>query len=197
MPLAKCMVVTSSNPTVIQAKIKQPSGVRMISGLQLKKVLSREELTFMAIPHCLLDEGLIIRSNLSQGLSLQQRMLTGWLHLSYYQVRIAQKDESKTTYVFHEYLDQFVVVYLDDIVVFSSSLEEQQVHMWLIFDKLRILKKDCTINQVVEERYDLQMGVLTQEGHPIAYESRKLNNVERRYPVYEKEMLDVVHCLSA
>ena len=38
-------------------------------------------------------------------------------------------------------------------------------------------------------------GVLTQEGHPIAYESRKLNIVERRYTVFEKEMLVVVHCL--
>ena len=30
MPLAQCIVVTSSNLKVIQAKIKQPSGVRMI-----------------------------------------------------------------------------------------------------------------------------------------------------------------------
>ena len=38
--------------------------------------------------------------------------------------------------VFHKYLDQFVVVYLDDIVIFSSSLEEHQVHLWLVFNKL-------------------------------------------------------------
>ena len=28
--------------------------------------------------------------------------------------------------VFHEYLDQFVVVYLDDIVVYSPTLEEHK-----------------------------------------------------------------------
>lgn len=38
-------------------------------------------------------------------------------------------------------------------------------------------------------------GVLMQEGHPIAYESRKLNDVDRRYTVQEKEMTIVVHCL--
>ena len=38
-------------------------------------------------------------------------------------------------------------------------------------------------------------GVLMQEEHPIAYESRKLNDTERRYTVQEKEMTAVVHCL--
>ena len=38
-------------------------------------------------------------------------------------------------------------------------------------------------------------GVLMQEGHPVAYESRKLNETERRYPVHEKEMTAVIHCL--
>ncbi|KAL5733418.1 hypothetical protein ACOSQ2_033110 [Xanthoceras sorbifolium] len=34
-----------------------------------------------------------------------------------------------------------------------------------------------------------------QDGHPIAFESRKLNNTERRYTVQEKQMTAVVHCL--
>ncbi|KAJ8499601.1 hypothetical protein OPV22_010153 [Ensete ventricosum] len=38
-------------------------------------------------------------------------------------------------------------------------------------------------------------GVLMQEGHPVAYKSRKLNETERRYPVHEKEMTAAVHCL--
>lgn len=38
-------------------------------------------------------------------------------------------------------------------------------------------------------------GVLMQGGHPIAYESRKLNETERRYTVQEKEMTAVIHCL--
>ncbi|RVW79090.1 Retrovirus-related Pol polyprotein from transposon 17.6 [Vitis vinifera] len=38
-------------------------------------------------------------------------------------------------------------------------------------------------------------GVLMQERHPIAFESRKLNDMERRYTVQEKEMTAIVHCL--
>ncbi|KAH9670463.1 Endonuclease [Citrus sinensis] len=38
-------------------------------------------------------------------------------------------------------------------------------------------------------------GVLMQEGHPIAFESRKLNDTERRYTVQEKEMTAIIHCL--
>ena len=38
-------------------------------------------------------------------------------------------------------------------------------------------------------------GVLVQEGHLVAFESRKLNNAEQRYSTHEKEMTVVVHCL--
>lgn len=39
-------------------------------------------------------------------------------------------------------------------------------------------------------------GVLLQEGHPVAFESRKLNDAEQRYSTHEKEMVAVVHCLQ-
>ncbi|XP_078446358.1 uncharacterized protein LOC144715301 [Wolffia australiana] len=34
-----------------------------------------------------------------------------------------------------------------------------------------------------------------EDEHPVAYESRKLNDTERRYSVHEKEMTAMVHCL--
>ena len=38
-------------------------------------------------------------------------------------------------------------------------------------------------------------GVLMQDKHPIACESRKLNDTERRYTVQEKKMTAIIHCL--
>ena len=38
-------------------------------------------------------------------------------------------------------------------------------------------------------------GVLVQEGHPMAFESQKLDAAEQRYITHEKEMTAVMHCL--
>ena len=39
-------------------------------------------------------------------------------------------------------------------------------------------------------------GVLMQEGRPVAFESKKLSDVERRWPTHEKEMWAIIHCLK-
>ena len=39
--------------------------------------------------------------------------------------------------VFMEYLDKFVVVFIDDILVFSKSEEEHKEHLCLVLEKLR------------------------------------------------------------
>ena len=40
-------------------------------------------------------------------------------------------------------------------------------------------------------------GVLVQEKHHVAYESKKLKEVEQKCSTHEKEMIAVVHCLLA
>jgi hypothetical protein len=50
--------------------------------------------------------------------------------------------------------------------------------------------------EVVTDASDLGVGaLLLQEGHHVAYESRKLSSAELNYNVTEKEMLSVVHAL--
>ena len=39
--------------------------------------------------------------------------------------------------IFREYLDKFVVVYLDDILVYSKNLKEHEEHVKLVLQKLR------------------------------------------------------------
>jgi hypothetical protein len=39
--------------------------------------------------------------------------------------------------VFMEYLDKFVVVFIDDILIFSKTEEEREKHLRLVLEKLR------------------------------------------------------------
>ncbi|XP_039053116.1 uncharacterized protein LOC120195059 [Hibiscus syriacus] len=256
------------------------------------------------------------------------------LRSGYHQVRVAEGDEPKTTcvtrygafeflvmrfgltnapatfcilmnQVFHDYLDKFVVIYLDDIMIFSNSIEEHLEHLRLVLTRLRenrlfvkkekcafaqtqvqflghiiergrirmdkekvkaiqewptpqnvselrsflglanyyrrfvegysrrvklltdLLKKGCewvwskdcqeafddlkkvVISEPVLTFPDLEKpivvkrdasdyaigGVLLQDKHPVAFESRKLNETEARYTAPEKELLVVIHCL--
>ncbi len=39
-------------------------------------------------------------------------------------------------------------------------------------------------------------GVLVQDGRPVAFESKKLNETEQRWPTHEKEMWVVIHCFK-
>lgn len=39
--------------------------------------------------------------------------------------------------VFHDYLDQFIVVFIDDILIYSKSKKEHRVHLWKALERLR------------------------------------------------------------
>ena len=39
--------------------------------------------------------------------------------------------------VFHPYLDQFVIVFIDDILVYSKNVEEHAVHLQIVLQSLR------------------------------------------------------------
>ena len=39
--------------------------------------------------------------------------------------------------IFHEYLDDFVIIYIDDILVYSKTAEEHAEHLEKVFQKLQ------------------------------------------------------------
>ncbi|KAL1218595.1 RNA-directed DNA polymerase-like protein [Cardamine amara subsp. amara] len=49
--------------------------------------------------------------------------------------------------VFQEYLDEFVIIFIDDILVFSKSLEEHEVHLRVVLAKLREQKLFAKFNK--------------------------------------------------
>jgi hypothetical protein len=88
------------------------------------------------------------------------------LRSGYYQIQVAEGDEEKTTCrtrygpyeflvmffgftnapatfctfmndIFCEWLDDFVVVYINDIIMYSGSMEEHVEHLWKVFQKLK------------------------------------------------------------
>jgi hypothetical protein len=51
--------------------------------------------------------------------------------------------------------------------------------------------------EIHSDAFDFAIGrVLVQEGKPVAFESKKLSEMERRWPTHKKEMWAVIHCLK-
>jgi hypothetical protein len=103
----------------------------------------------------------------------------GARHSGYYQIQIAERDEEKTAChtrygsyeflviplgltnapatfcilmndIFREWLDDFVVVYIDDILVYSNSREEHVEHLRKVFQKVER-------KQIVRQVWEMQI----------------------------------------
>jgi hypothetical protein len=59
--------------------------------------------------------------------------------------------------------------------------------------KLPDFDKDFEIHS---DAFDFVIGGVMQEGRPMAFESKKLSETERRWPTHEKEMWAIIHCLK-
>ena len=66
------------------------------------------------------------------------------------------------TIIFRDFIGKFVHVYLDDIFVFSDSIEDHEKHLGLVFDKLH--KAQLYLEESKLDLYSKQMDCL---GHII------------------------------
>ncbi len=122
------------------------------------------------------------------------------LRLGYYQIRITKGDEEKTAChtrygsyeflvmpfrltnapatfctlmndIFREWLDDFVVVYIDDILIYSGSLEEHEEHLRKMFQRLKENKLYAKF-----EKCEFRVTEVDFLGHRITQEGLKMDD---------------------
>ncbi|GJY34899.1 zf-CCHC domain-containing protein, partial [Tanacetum coccineum] len=76
------------------------------------------------------------------------------LRSSYHQLRVREEDIPKTAFRTRPYLDKFVIVFIDDILIYSKSKEEHEVHLKLI---LELLEKEKLFRKFLKCEFWLQV----------------------------------------
>ncbi|GJR79527.1 putative nucleotidyltransferase, ribonuclease H [Tanacetum coccineum] len=106
--------------------------------------------------------------------------------------------------VFHDYLDKFVVVFIDDILVYSKSKKEHEQHLCTILERVAFLghvvsPKGIEVDpaKIYNDASKNGLGcVLMPPGNVIAYASRQLKPYEENYPTHDLELATIVFALK-
>ncbi|KAG9450478.1 hypothetical protein H6P81_010443 [Aristolochia fimbriata] len=96
------------------------------------------------------------------------------------------------------YYRRFIKSFSAKAAPLTDLLKKNEKWCWKAFDDLKRAATEKPVLQLADFSKPFQVltkasyfaigGVLEQDGHPIAYESRKLNETEWRYTVQEREM---------
>ena len=91
--------------------------------------------------------------------------------------------------VMHKYLDKFVVVFIDDILIYSNSQEEHKEHLKIILQKLREHKLFAKFSKCdfFKDKIQYLGHVVTKEG--ISVDPEKIRAIE--YWAVPKDVTDV------
>jgi hypothetical protein len=73
--------------------------------------------------------------------------------------------------IFREWLDDFVVVYIDDILIYSGSLEEHAEHLRKVFQRLRENKLYAKL-----KKCEFRVTKMDFLGHRITQEGLKMDD---------------------
>ncbi|GJT84708.1 putative reverse transcriptase domain-containing protein [Tanacetum coccineum] len=75
------------------------------------------------------------------------------LRSGYHQLRVREEDIPKTAFRMRPYLDKFIIVFIDDILIYSKSKEEHEVHLKLM---LELLEKEKLFRKFLKCEFWLQ-----------------------------------------
>jgi len=59
-------------------------------------------------------------------------------------------------YIFHEYLDDFMVYYIDDILMFSKNMEDHKCHVHLVLEKLSEVEFYAKLKKCEFHQYEME-----------------------------------------
>ncbi|XP_017628451.1 uncharacterized protein LOC108471327 [Gossypium arboreum] len=102
--------------------------------------------------------------------------------------------------VFHPYLDRFVLMFIDDILVYSKSEDEYDEHLRVVLQILQgfsliaapLTKLLCKgVSFVWTDAQQESFEKLNTDGKVVVYASRQLKTHEANYPTYDLELAAV------
>nr|GEV49322.1 putative reverse transcriptase domain-containing protein [Tanacetum cinerariifolium] len=97
--------------------------------------------------------------------------------------------------VYKPYLDKFVIVFIDDIIIYSNNVKEHEEHLKAILELLKNEKFEDFVVYCDASHKGLGV-VLMQREKVIAYASRQLKIHEKNYTTHDLELGSVVFALK-